>query len=482
MASNKFTPCWDSKSQGIFDADFDCYIAEALLSEGKTVGTEQETKEQYNVSTLAELAKKQQERLKEHPKLESLFWDVEMPLTKILWQMEQTGILLDTKSLSQTGQKIDHLLTQTQTEIAKETGGGINLNSPAQLGDFLVDKVGVPLGKTKTGKYATNEGELSKFADQFPIIAHLLTYRELSKLRSTYVESLIEKVDAQNRIHTTYHQLAVFTGRLASSNPNLQNIPVSSEIGQEIKSCFIASPNHILVSFDYSQQELRILAHLANEKALIHAFHSNQDVHIVTASKIFHEAYENVTKEQRAVGKTINFGIIYGMSSFGMSEGLQIPQSEAGAFIKQFYLSYPNIKLYYDTYLKNAQQTGVVETILGRRKQVFWDSKRRFIDNATRRVLLNYPIQGTAADLMKKAMVEIDKKVLQTNPDVHLLLQIHDDLVFEIPNKAKNRLEQIISQIQEVMCTVYPLIVPVVVDVKLGEKWGSLQKFTREKH
>ncbi len=466
---------WDSKSSNNFDTNFDCYIAEALLSEGRSVGTYKETLQKYHVKSAEELAKKQKEKFKEYPKLEKLFYDIEMPLTKVLWNMEQKGILLDVKQLANVGENIDRLLVSVQKEIEKEIGRNINLNSSTQLGNFLTEKTGVPLGRTKTGKYATNERELSKFRDQFPIIAHILNYRELTKLRSTYVESLIQKADKKSRIHTTYHQVYVNTGRLASSNPNLQNIPTTSVIGQEIKSCFTASPNYVLVSFDYSQQELRILAHLAQEKALIKAFANNQDVHALTASKLFNVPYSAVAKQQRSVGKTINFGIIYGMSSFGMSEGLRIPQEDAKRFIQQFYASYPHIKIYYDEYLKNARMHGVVETLLGRRRYVFEDPKRKFIDNGMRRVLMNYPIQGSAADLMKKAMVDVDTQILNKYPDVSLLLQIHDDLVFEMPDNEE--LNEISAKIQEVLCSVHPLSVPLLVDVKSGKKWGDLKKF-----
>lgn len=464
---------WDSKTTNNFDTDFDCYIAEALLSEGRPFGTREETLAKYGVTAIPELAVKQQKRLEEYPKLASLFYEIEMPLAHVLWHMEQKGILLDTQQLSKVGQDIDRLLQSTQGQINLETGGGVNLNSPVQLGHFLAEKTGVPLGKTKTGKYATNEGELSKFKDQFPIIANILTYRELMKLRSTYMESLIQKVDAESRIHTTYNQVQVNTGRLASADPNMQNIPVSSAIGQEIKSCFIAAPGHILVSFDYSQQELRVLAHLAGEQALIQAFSENRDVHVLTASRLFNVSYTEVSKQQRAVGKTINFGIIYGMSSFGMSQGLNIPQSDAEHFIQQFYTTYPNIKIYYDTYLKNARIHGFVETMLGRRRYVF-EEGRKFIDNSMKRVLMNYPIQGTAAELMKKAMVDVQKEILTKYPDVYLLLSIHDDLVFEIPDTKKQN--SIIAEIQTVLCSVYPLTVPLAVDIKRGTRWGDLKK------
>lgn len=466
---------WDRKSAGEFDNNFDCCIAEALLSEGRNIGTSEETMKRYGVATLSELASKQQERLNDLPELASLFYKVEMPLARVLWKMEKKGILLDIKKLSSVGKEIEVQLTLAQDKISLETGGGLNLNSSLQLGYFLATKIGVPLGKTRTGKYATNEGELSKFSDQFPIIANLLKYRELMKLKSTYVESLIQKADRESRIHTTYNQVLVNTGRLASSNPNLQNIPTSSSIGKEIKSCFIASPDHILVSFDYSQQELRILAHLAGEQALIQAFENNRDVHTLTASRLFNVPYEKVSKQQRNVAKTVNFGIIYGMGSYGMSVGLHIPQEDAEKFIQQFYISYPRIRQYYDTYLKNARIKGFVETLLGRRRYVFENPKQYIIDNGTRRALMNFPIQGTAADLMKKAMVEVSEKILSKYPDVSLLLQIHDDLVFEMPDKDINTQKEIIRTIQSVLCSVYPLSVPLTVDVKTGKRWGELE-------
>ncbi len=470
---------WDSKSGGDFSASFDCYIAEALLSEGWAVGTCEEVMDRYKVSTLEELAQKQQEKLQTFPRLEKLFYEVEMPMAKILWQMEQKGILLDTKKLQAVGSEIDSLVKSAQEQIRKEIGDEININSPTQLGAFLAEKLGIPLGRTKTGKYATNERELSKFREQFPIIDNLLLFRELMKLRSTYVESLIQKVDKDSRIHTTYHQVYVSTGRLASSNPNLQNIPVSSPIGLKIKSCFVASPGFTLVSFDYSQQELRILAHLTGEKALIQAFEENVDVHSLTASKLFDVVPSEVSKQQRTIGKTINFGIIYGMSSFGMSEGLRIPQADAEKFIQQFYASYQQIKGYYDTYLKNARIHGFVETLLGRRRYVFDDPGKHFIDNGMKRVLMNYPIQGSAADLMKKAMVDVQKTVLAKYPDISLLLQIHDELIFEVPDTDKKKLMKIISEIKTVLCSVYPLQVPLAVDVKIGKQWGDMQRFDK---
>lgn len=469
---------WDLKSQftpSLKTDTFDCMIAEFLLSDGRFVHSEQAALKQYGVSTLTELAEKQLDKFKELEKLKGLFDKVEMPLAPILWQMEKNGIVLDTARLKIVGEEIQTAIAKTAEKIKEEVGYEINLNSPIQIGNFLAEKVGVPLSKTKTGRYATNETEIAKFAEQFPIIRDLLTHRELSKLASTYVESLITKVDEEGRIHTSYNQVAVSTGRLSSSTPNMQNIPVTSEFGQKIKSCFMAPEGKILISFDYSQQELRILAHLTGEEKLIQAFKEGRDVHKTTASLLFNTEYEKVTKDQRMIAKTINFGIIYGMSSYGMSQGLTIPVEEASSFIDTFYATYPKIRTYYDNYIKQGQIDGYVETLLGRRRYVFEYPNQKFIDASMKRVLMNYPIQGTAADLMKMAMIKIDKEILSKSSDIKMLLQIHDDLVFEAPDNEEE-LPELIAKIKEIMCTVYPLVVPVEVDAKIGKRWGEMEK------
>lgn len=471
-------PVWDLKSHlpeylGI-DV-FDTMIAEFLLSYGRFAHSEEDTLKKRKVSSIEDLAKLQQEKFSALPKLHQLFSEIEMPLAKILWQMEQNGITLDTKRLGKVGEELDGAITSLEETIRKEMGSDINLNSSVQLGNFLAEKAGVPLAKTKTGRYATNEQELTQYKDLYPIISHLVSYRELAKLRSTYVNSLIDKVDKNGRIHTTYHQVAVNTGRLASTNPNMQNIPTASDFGVKIKSCFVAPKDRTFLSFDYSQQELRILAHLTQEPKLLEAFRNNQDVHKITASKIFSVTYEEVTKQQRGVAKTINFGIVYGMSSFGLSSSLRIPVEEAGTFIKAFYDTYPQIRAYYDEYLKQGKVDGYVETLLGRRRYVFEYPGQKFIDNNLRRVLINYPVQGSAADLMKKAMAQIQKEILDKDPTIKMLLQIHDDLVFEVNEDPKN-IEETVSQIREIMCNIYPLSVPMEVDAKRGKSWGEMMK------
>jgi DNA polymerase I len=472
------TAVWDVKSQFEKYRDtqvFDSMIAEFLLSYGRSVVDADTVLKRYKVATLEELAEKQKNALKTLPRIRELFEGIEMPLASVLWQMEQNGILLDVACLKQVGEELKAEIIKLEDVIKKEVGFDINLQSSIQVGNYLAEKAGVPLAKTKTGRFATNEAELAQYIDQFPIIERLLTYRELTKLQSTYVESLITKVDVAERVHTTYHQVAVNTGRLASSNPNMQNIPVSSAYGLKIKSCFIAPKGRTLLSFDYSQQELRILAHLTSEEKLIEAFQNNRDVHKLTASRLFNVSYDDVNKQQRSAAKTVNFGIVYGMSSFGLSAGLRISEEEARQFIKTFYEIYPKIKTYYDAYLKQGKIDGYVETLLGRRRYVFDYPGQKFIDNSMRRVLINYPIQGSAADLMKKAMVEIDREILKKDESVKLLLQIHDDLVFEVKDDEKY-VSEIITKIKDIMCNVYTLTVPIEVDVKRGRKWGEMKE------
>lgn len=469
---------WDAKSQTtrVTSDLFDCMIAESLLSDGRYIPQLGAALLKYKVDTVEELAQKQMTILSQNPQLTYLFEQIEMPLVEVLSTMEKTGIKIDKECLKDVKQELQQALEELKREILEKVGYEINLSSPAQVGVYLAEKEQVPLPKTKSGQYATGELELLKFKNDFPIIEKILKFRELSKLLTTYTDTLSEKADEKGRIHTTYSQVSVNTGRLSSASPNLQNIPVGSEYGLKIKSCFVAEKGFTLLSFDYSQQELRILAHLTGEEKLIEAFNENRDVHKMTASQLFNTPYEKVTKKERSAAKTINFGIIYGMSSYGLSEGLQILVEEASKFINNFYANFPKIKVFYDTYMKNGWKDDVVTTLLGRRRFVKAFPQQKFLDNSTKRVLMNYPIQGTAAELMKLAMVKIFEKEVKNDKDIRLLLQIHDDLVFEIKDdpdyikaKAKN--------IREIMQTIHPLSVPVEVSIKIGEKWGEMDEY-----
>ena len=450
-------------------------IAEFLLSYGKFVPAQEVVLHKYKVETLQELAEKQTAEFEKVPSLHEYFTTLELPLVPVLWHMEQAGIFLDSQALTTVGEEISAEIEKLEKDLKADAGTEINLNSAIQVGTYLAETLGVPLSKTKTGRYATNEGEISQHAEAFPFIKKLLEYRELSKLRSTYIASLIEKVDEKGIVHTTYGQVTASTGRLSSNNPNLQNIPVSSGFAQKIKSCFTAKAGNVLLSFDYSQQELRILAHLTKEEALVKAFQDKKDIHSTTAAQLFGVPYDEVTKEQRSVAKTINFGVVYGMGSFGMSSQLHIPVEDAQKFINAFYATYPKIRSYYDQYLKDAKENGFVETMLGRRRYVFEYPGQKTIDNSMRRVLINYPIQGSAADLIKKAMLSVHAEVVEKRDDCKLLLQIHDDLLFEVKDDKKV-IAEVIEQVQKIMTTVYLLDVPIEVDVKMGKTWGDMEK------
>jgi len=468
---------WDAKAQHIAYTSelFDSLIAESLLSDGRYIPQLGAALLKYKVDSIDELAKKQKKLLTQNPQLQYLFEHIEMPLVEVLSDMEKIGILIDRKCLKEVKEELQKASEDLKKTILEKVDYEINLSSPAQVGLYLAEKENVPLPKTKSGQYATGELELLKFKKDFPIIEKILKFREISKLISTYTDTLSEKADKKGRIHTTYSQESVNTGRLSSSNPNLQNIPVGSEYGLKIKSCFVAEKGFTLISFDYSQQELRILAHLTGEEKLIKAFKENRDVHKMTASQLFSTPYDKVTKSERNAAKTINFGIIYGMSSYGLSEGLRIPVEEASQFITNFYANFPKIKLFYDSYMKKGWNDDAVMTLLGRRRFVKAFPSQKFIDNSTKRVLMNYPIQGTAAELMKLAMVKVWKEEVKNDPGSRLLLQIHDDLVFEMKDDP-NYLKPKVKNIKEIMQTIYPLSVPVEVDVKIGKKWGELEE------
>jgi len=468
---------WGWKTQFNHEAPseiFDCMLAEFLLSQGKAVPTQEITLQLYGAKNLEELMEKQLVKFAAAPDLYEYYNSNELPLIPVLWKMEQAGILLNIKHLKTVGEEIDIAIIEIEKTLKKVAGFDINLRSPLQIGNFLAEKLQVPLKKTKTGKYATNETEISQYSDAYPFIQSLLQYRELTKLRSTYVETLIEKTSSESVIHTTYSQVAANTGRLSSLNPNLQNIPSSSGFGQKIKACFVARKGKVLLSFDYSQQELRILAHLSKESALIKAFQQQKDIHTSTAAEIFEVPYEDVTYEQRTAAKTINFGVIYGMSSFGMSAQLHIPIEAAHSFISTFYATYPRIREYYEHYLNQGKINGYVKTLLGRRRFVFERAGQETIDNATRRVLINYPVQGSAADLIKKAMIQIDNEVVTKNIDCQLLLQIHDDLVFEVTDDPAI-IDEVVKKVKKILCSIYPLSVPIEADVKLGKNWGEMK-------
>ncbi|QQR93429.1 hypothetical protein IPJ91_03190 [bacterium] len=415
-------------------------------------------------------------------KLKKLFYDLEMPLVYILLEMELNGICIDIANLSIVEDEIVQKVSELKKDIFALIGHEVNLDSPKQIGDTLALEQGIPLKrKGKSKQFATSAEDLEKYLGVNPIIEKLLEYRTLSKLHSTYIIGLKNSMQIDKKIHTTYNQAQVVTGRLSSNNPNMQNIPKGNELADQIKASFVAdmsNPESYLVSFDYSQQEIRLLAYLANEESLIKAFQQGLDIHKVTASKLFHVEYESVSKEQRNTAKTINFGIIYGIGSRALGISLNLNQVEAKGIIDDFFDNYDSIKNYYKNLFEIAKAQGYIETILGRRKKTtMLNSNNKGIVSQVQREVMNFPIQGSGADLTKLAMRDVYAYITANKLEdkVKMLLQIHDELVFEVTLSEKDR--QIhIEKMQKIMENVVPeisSIVPLEVDFHVSKSWGK---------
>jgi DNA polymerase-1 len=404
--------------------------------------------------------------------LARVYTEIEAPLVPVLLRMEEAGILLDAGFLRQMSAELGEEVTGLEADIYKEAGEQFNLNSPQQLGQILFEKMGLPvLKKTqKTKSYSTGAEILEELGRRgYRIAELLLRYRELTKLKSTYVDALPELVGSDGRLHTRFNQAVAATGRLSSTNPNLQNIPIRTELGQSIRKAFIAPPGELLLVADYSQIELRILAHIADEKRLIDAFAAGEDIHRSTAALVLGMAPELVTAEQRRAAKTINFGILYGMSAFGLSQELKISNKEADRFIHAYMDQYPGVKRYMEETLESAEREGKVETLYGR---VRWlpdiKSKNWSLRENARRMAINARIQGTAADILKLAMIAVDRRLRDEFPGARLLLTVHDELVLEVPEEQA---EAVARLVQDEMAGVVDLKVPLVVDAGWGRSW-----------
>ncbi len=404
--------------------------------------------------------------------LAKVYAEIEIPLLPVLLGLEEAGILLDVDYLKRMSEELGKEIESLEEEIFKQAGERFNLGSPQQLGVVLFEHMGLPVLKRtqKTKSYSTGAETLEELAVRgFPIAQSLLRYRELTKLKSTYVDALPLLVGPDGRLHTRFNQAVAATGRLSSANPNLQNIPIRTELGQRIRKAFIAPPGQLLLVADYSQIELRILAHIAQEPELIRAFQAGEDIHRATAALVFGSAPELVTAEQRRAAKTINFGILYGMSAFGLSQALSIPSREADKFIKAYLDRYSGVRRYVEETQASAEKQGKVETLYGR---VRWlpdiQSKNWNLRENARRMAINARIQGTAADLLKIAMIAIDCRLRAEFPDSHLLLTVHDELVFEVP---EGDVEKVAAMVKKEMEGVASLAVPLEVEVGWGKSW-----------
>lgn len=405
--------------------------------------------------------------------LENLFYNVETKLITVLADMEREGINVDVPFLQQYSSEIQEELIQLQDTIYKKSGTTFNIDSPKQLGEILFEHLKIPYQgkKTKTGQYSTDEATLQKFFDKHPIIQSILDYREFTKLKSTYVDAIPNLINPlTNRIHTTYNQTSVATGRLSSINPNLQNIPIRTERGKQIRKAFIPrDENYTLLSADYSQIELRIVASISGDENMMEAFRQQQDIHSATAARVFNVSLEEVSSEMRRKAKMVNFGIIYGISAFGLAQRLGTGRNEAAELIEEYFKQYPKIKNYMDNTILFAQQNGYVETLLKRRNYIRdINSENYTIRGFAERIAINAPIQGSAADMIKVAMIDIHQQLKTLNCHSKLLLQVHDELILDVHKSEKEIIEKIVISS---MKNALPLNIPVEVSCGWGNNW-----------
>ncbi len=402
---------------------------------------------------------------------EKLFTDLEMPLSLILADMESCGVKVDRDQLRSMGEEINEKLTKIESNIHQLAGEKFNINSPKQLGIILFEKLNLPaLKKTKTG-YSTSADVLEKLAPSHEIIDQILQYRQLGKLQSTYIEGLLKVIDPKTgKVHTRYNQALTQTGRLSSTDPNLQNIPIRLEEGRKIRQAFIPSEKDwVMFAADYSQIELRVLAHISGDEKLIQAFRDDLDIHTKTAMEVFHVSAEEVTSNMRRQAKAVNFGIVYGISDYGLSQNLGITRKEAGRFIERYLHTYPGVKSYMDDIIQITKQKGYVSTLLHRRRYIPEITSRNFnLRSFAERTAMNTPIQGTAADIIKKAMIDMADALLTNKLKSRLLLQVHDELIFEAPQEEIETLKKLVPEIME---NAIELDVPLKVDYAYGSTW-----------
>ncbi len=412
-------------------------------------------------------------RLEAEPGLRRVFEDIEMPLVPVLSRMERRGVRVDRDMLARQSEELAGRMAELEREAHAEAGGPFNLGSPKQIQSILFERMGLPVvAKTPKGQPSTAESTLQELARDYPLPRIILEHRGLAKLRSTYTEALPERINpATGRVHTSYHQAVAATGRLSSTEPNLQNIPVRTPEGRRIRQAFVAETGWRLVAADYSQIELRIMAHLSGDEGLREAFARGEDVHRATAAEVFAVAAEQVTGEQRRKAKAINFGLIYGMSAYGLARQLEIPRDEAQAYVERYFERYPGVRAFMDRTREEARERGYVETVYGRRLYLpeitSRNSQRR---QYAERTAINAPMQGTAADIIKRAMVALDARLAGREDEARMLMQVHDELVFEVRRGAE---EALMAEAREVMEAAGDLAVPLEVEAAAGDNWDE---------
>ncbi|MBA2380646.1 MAG: DNA polymerase I, partial [Chloroflexi bacterium] len=411
--------------------------------------------------------------------LERLFRDIEMPLIPVLARMEAVGVALDLEALAGLAVEFGEVISRLEQEIYVDVGHEFNLGSPKQLEQILFFELNLPKGKrTKTG-YSTDASVLEDLRPAHPMIDKLLEWRVYTKLRSTYVEALPNLMADDGRLHTTFHQAVAATGRLSSSDPNLQNIPIRTTLGRRIRRAFVAgAPDLTLLAADYSQVELRILAHVSDDEHLKDAFARKADIHRETAARVLHKAPEDITHGERSMAKMVNFGLAYGMSDFGLASRANIPRKEAQEFINSYFAAYSGISYYMMAIKEQAKSQGFVETLLGRKRQIpELRASNPALRGAGERMAINMPIQGTAADIQKIAMIRTAERLASAGSHARLLLSVHDELLFEVP---RAEVEELAAIVRETMEGALPLSVPLTVDIKVGDDWEGMTPLTRE--
>ena len=401
--------------------------------------------------------------------MKDLYFDIELPLIYSLFKMEQTGVMVNRSALKEYSDKLKIDIDRLEQEIYDDSNEKFNINSPKQLGDILFEKMGIPGGKkTKTG-YSTSAEVLEGLKDEYPFVEKILLYRQLTKLKSTYADGLQNYIDHDNRIHGTFNQTITATGRISSTEPNLQNIPIRMPIGSEIRKVFIPKDGCVFVDADYSQIELRILAHMSKDESLIEAYNSGKDIHQITASKVFGVPIDEVTKTQRSNAKAVNFGIVYGISSFGLSKDLSISRKEASEYIEQYFETYKGVKEFLDNTVKNAKSNGYITTMFGRRRPIPELSSNNYMQRSFgERIAMNSPIQGTAADIMKIAMINVDKRFEKENLKSRIVIQVHDELLVEAYIEEKDIVSKILL---EEMSNAANLKVNLEIGIASGNNW-----------
>jgi len=407
------------------------------------------------------------------PRLKNLYETIEQPLVSVLYRMERAGVLVDRALLKAQSSELAARMLELKALAHAEAGGAFNVDSPRQLQEILFGKLGLPVTrKTPTGQPSTAEDVLEELAAEYPLPRLILEYRGIAKLKSTYTDTLPEQINEETgRIHTSYQQGIAATGRLSSSDPNLQNIPIRTPEGRRIRQAFIAPPGHSLVAADYSQIELRIMAHLSGDASLLKAFAEDRDVHQATAAEVFGVAVDQVSSDQRRSAKAINFGLIYGMSAFGLARQLGIGRGEAQRYVDLYFERYPGVKRYMDETRRQAREAGYVETVFGRRLYLpEIQSRNQALRQYAERSAINAPMQGTAADIIKRAMIEVDGWLQNSGAPARLIMQVHDELVLEVANEA---VEDVVQQLRRHMAEAAELAVPLRVDVGIGRHWDE---------